>query len=70
MSPRKNGTDVVLWMENISDGHVTNVTTFGGKIAVKKQASEYSQEIDSTEKNEECENREIGQGATQLCLAV
>ena len=54
MSPRKNGTDVVLWMENISDGHVTNVTTFGGKIAVKKQASEYSQEIDSTEKNEEC----------------
>lgn len=42
----------------------------GEKIAVKKQASEYSQEINSTEKNEECENREIGQGATQLCLAV
>ena len=43
----------------------------GEKIAVKKQASEYSQEINSTEKkNEDCENREIGQGATQPCLAV
>ena len=42
----------------------------GKKIAVRKQASEYSQEIKSTEKNEECENRETGQGATQLCLAV
>lgn len=42
----------------------------GEKIAVRKQASEYSQEINSTEKNEERENRETGQGATQLCLAV
>lgn len=34
-------------MENIFDRHVTNVTTFGEKT-VRKQASEYSQKINST----------------------
>lgn len=35
-------------MENIFDRQVTNVTTFGGKIVVRKQAREYSQETNST----------------------